>query len=170
MDSAMRVRPERPGDEWAIGAVHEAAFGGEWEAALVGRLRRAGAIALALVAEVDGDIVGHLAFSPLPIVADAGEIPAVALAPLAVLPERQRRGIGATLVGHGLAILRGRGVPAVVVLGEPAYYRRFGFSADAAAGLRAPFAGPAFQALELAPGGLGGGVGQVHYHPAFFEP
>jgi predicted N-acetyltransferase YhbS len=88
-----RIRPERSGDEWAIGALHEAAFGGEWEAALVGRLRRAGAIALALVAEVDGEIVGHLAFSPLPIVADAGEIPAVALAPLAVLPERQRRGI-----------------------------------------------------------------------------
>ncbi|MBA3413822.1 MAG: N-acetyltransferase, partial [Chloroflexia bacterium] len=68
----------------------------------------------------------------------------------------------------GLAALRGRGVPAAVVLGEPAYYGRFGFSAGAAARIRSPFSGPALQALELALGGLGSGVGEARYHAAFF--
>ena len=92
----------------------------------------------------------------------------MALAPLAVLPEWQRRGIGAWLVELGLETLRGQGVPAAAVLGDPAYYGRFGFSATAASRIRSPFSGAAFQALELAPGGLADGVVEARYHAAFF--
>jgi putative acetyltransferase len=178
------IRPERPGDDAAIAAVLRAAFGGGWEADLVGRLRAAGALAPSLVAE-DGDghghgqghrqghghghgtIVGHLAFSPLPVVTATGTVAAVALAPLAVHPARQRRGIGTLLVRDGLARLRKAGSPLVVVLGDPAYYGRFGFRADAAAGLRCPFAGPALQALAFDPG-ASALTGEATYHPAFF--
>jgi putative acetyltransferase len=94
-------------------------------------------------------------------------IPAAALAPLAVAPARQRRGIGSALVRRGLDVCRERGRAAVIVLGHPSYYPRFGFSAALARGFRAPYAGEAFMALELTPGALAAGAGDVRYPKAF---
>ena len=163
------VRPEAPTDAVAIDALLRAAFAGGWEAALVDRLRGSRALPLALAAETSaGEVVGHIAFSPLPIATDtAAVVNALALAPLAVRPDWQRRGIGSLLVQDAFDRLRDAGAPLVVVLGDPAFYGRFGFRAEVAAGIRCPYAGPALQALPLDGRDLVGIAGDAAYHPAF---
>jgi putative acetyltransferase len=163
----VEIRDETAADLGAIHALNVLAFGGEAEADLVDRLRADGLVVTSLVAVEAGQVVGHALFCRLPIENDRGVIGAAALAPLAVTPERQRRGIGSALVRRGLARCRERGVTAVVVLGHPGYYPRFGFSAELARKLRAPFSGEAFMALELTPGALGDGIGIVRYPAAF---
>jgi putative acetyltransferase len=96
-----------------------------------------------------------------------GAVSAVALAPLAVSPEQQCRGVGGQLIRHGLDWLRERGEQVVIVLGHPAYYSRFGFSSDRARSLASPFPAEAFMALELLPGALDGMRGRVRYPDAF---
>jgi putative acetyltransferase len=162
------IREEAPGDLEAVCAVNRAAFGGEGEAALVRLLWADGEVMFGLVAEVDGQVVGHVLFSRLPIETVTGEtISAAALAPLAVLPTWQGRGIGSALVRQGLGVCGRQGVPAVVVLGDPDYYSRFGFSAELARELETPWSGPHLMAIELAPGGLGDGKGVASYPQAF---
>jgi predicted N-acetyltransferase YhbS len=100
---------------------------------------------------------------------NTSRLSALALAPLAVLPDFQRRGLGAALVHAGLDHCRQRETDVVIVLGDPAYYGRFGFSAARAAGLESPYAGDSFQALELRPGALDTGRGRVHYAAPFSE-
>ena len=97
-----------------------------------------------------GGIVGHIAFSRLTVDGPGPDVRAVALAPLAVAPGRQRAGIGGALVRRGLDELRAQGEELALVLGDPGYYGRFGFSAEAAQGLAMPYDGPALQALWLA--------------------
>lgn len=158
-------RPERPGDAGAIRTLLAAAFGRAAEAELVDALRAAHALDTALVAEQDGRIVGHVALSPVSV--QGAYMPGIlGLAPLAVHPDHQRQGIGARLVEAALAAARAGGGKVVVVLGDPAYYRRFGFRPAADMGLTCPWPGTeaAFQALILAspwPRGL------VRYHAAF---
>jgi putative acetyltransferase len=160
-----QIRPEQPGDAAAIEAVHAASFPTGDEARLVGLLRAAGALTFSLVAEVDGSIVGHVAFSPVSV---AGGAIGVGLAPVAVLPAHRRHGIAARLIEDGLARCRAAGWGWAVVLGSPAYYARFGFRPASTFGLSDEYAGgPAFQALELAPGQLPTGAGLVRYAPAF---
>lgn len=168
------VREERPDDRAAVHAVVAAAFGRPDEADLVDRLRAAGEVVMSLVAEApagaDGaaaDIVGHVLFSPLPLTGAGHAVPAAALAPLAVRPEHHGQGVGSALVREGLARLEAMRVPAVVVLGDPDYYRRFGFRADLAARLVAPFSGGAFMAVELVPGTLAAGGLTARYASAF---
>ena len=131
-------------------------------------LRANGDAALSLVAENDSGVVGHILFSHLPIQGPAREAAAAALAPMSVLPRWQRRGVGSALVRAGLDRCRNAGFEAVVVLGHPTYYPRFGFSARLAQPLQAPFSGPAFMALELVPGALSAG-GVVRYPDAFLD-
>ncbi len=147
-----RLRPETPHDHAAIAALLTRAFGGPDEARLVGALREADELAISLVAEAAGTIIGHVALSPL-----AAEGPAFALAPLAVHPAVQSRGIGAALVHAALQAARDH---SIVVLGEPAYYRRFGF---APVELASPYAGPHLMALgpALPPGSA------IQHAPAF---
>lgn len=167
MQRHIEVREGSLADDEVISAIHVAAFGGTAEADLVARLRADGDLLVSLVA-VDGDaIVGHVLFSPLPIEIGDRVVPAVALAPLAVMRGRQRQGIGSALVRRGLALCRERGAAAVVVLGDPGYYQRCGFSVAAAAGLVTPWSGPHLMALELSPGALGAGRGTARYAPAF---
>jgi putative acetyltransferase len=161
------IRAEAATDRDAVAALLDSAFGGNDETQLVDRLRADGDVLAAFVAEVDGKVVGHILFSPLPVGTSAGVLPAAALAPLAVQPDRHRQGIGAALVGHGLAACRAAGVPLVVVWGDPEYYPRFGFSAAQAAGLRAPIGGPAFMAVMLDPALPVPVTGKVRYPRAF---
>ena len=133
---------------------------------MVERLRDDGEVVASLVAERRNAIVGHILFSRLPIVAGEREIAGAALAPVAVSPRSQREGIGSVLVRTGLRHCAESGCEAVVVLGHPDYYPRFGFSAAMAERLDAPFSGAAFMALELVPGALADG-GFVRYAAAF---
>jgi putative acetyltransferase len=163
------VRDERPGDGERVRAVNETAFGGPGEASLVQRLYDDGDVVFGLVAEVEGQIVGHVLFSRLPIETSHGVIQAAALAPLAVLPEWQGQGVGTALVRAGLARCRERRIPAVIVLGDPGYYGRFGFRAETARGVQTLWSGPNLMAIELVPGGLAGGWGVARYPAEFGE-
>ena len=160
------IRPETSDDFEANREVNRRAFGGEDEVTLVDRLRSDGLVIASLVAVENARIVGHVLFSDLPIVSRRESIRAAALAPMAVLPKYQNRGIGSDLVQNGLDACRRGGIEAVIVLGHPSYYPRFGFSAEAAQALCAPFSGSAFMALELTPNALASG-GTVHYSAAF---
>jgi putative acetyltransferase len=151
-----------------IRTIHEAAFGGPDEADLVDKLRDDEHALISLVAELDTGIVGHILFSRMWIREPTGVlISAVALAPMAVLPGHQRRGIGGRLVRYGLELLRGRGEKIAIVLGHPEYYPRFGFSTQKADSLESPFPAEAFMAIELITGALDGIHGAVVYPPAF---
>jgi putative acetyltransferase len=141
------VRPEQGQDGPAVRALVQAAFGRALEADLVERLRADPDLLLALVAEQDGAVCGHIMFSRLG--SDAG-LALAQLGPLAAAPAVQRTGVGAALVKAGLASCRRLGLDGVVVLGHPDYYPRFGFSADTGKAMVSPYAGrPSFMALAL---------------------
>ncbi len=162
------VRPESPADHAAIAEVNRLAFGQEEEAALVTALRDADYVTFSLVAEMNQRLVGHILFGPLAIVTPQGDIPALSLAPMAVLPGHQRQGVGSQLVAEGLNRCRDAGHRIVIVLGHPDYYPRFGFSAKLAESLQSPFSGSdAWMAVELVPGALRGLAGAVKYPPPF---
>jgi putative acetyltransferase len=162
------IRPETSVDHEAIRQVNRVAFGQDDEARLVDALRDGGYVRVSLVAEVGGQVVGHILFSDLPIITGAGTVPALALAPMAVLPELQNQRIGSALVRSGLDECRQQGHKIVVVLGHPHFYQRFGFSAKLAAHLESPFSGKdSFMAVELVPGALDGVAGRVQYPPPF---
>ena len=162
------VRPERPGDHAVVRSINAAAFGRAAEADLVETLRAQAQPLLSLVAEVDDIVVGHILFSPVSLDGHpAARL--MALAPMAVLPARQRQGIGAALVHTGLERCRELGADAVVVLGHPSFYPRFGFVPAARIGIRCEYDAPdeAFMCVELVPGRLRGMAGTVRFHPAF---
>lgn len=165
------IRPEQPDDIDAIRRVNELAFGTPAEAKLVDALRRANAILLSLVAELDGRIAGHILFSPVDIERKTGHDNAVGLGPVAVLPAAQRRGIGKALVQSGIEKIRVAGHGAIVVLGHPSYYSRFGFKSASEFGLcwEVPGHEEAFFAMELRPGFLGVRPGTVRYRPEFMQ-
>ena len=163
----MIIRRETSAEYAAIREVNRLAFGGEGEARMVDSLRDGGHARISLVAEEDDRIVGHILFSVLTIATPQGEIEALSLAPLAVVPSHQRRGIGSSLVREGLRACREAGHRIVVVLGHPEFYPRFGFSAKLAKPLRSPYSGPAYMAVELVPDALRGIEGEVRYSPPF---
>ena len=163
------VRDERPDDRRAIRHVNQEAFGRAEEADLVDALRASNNVVLSLVGERDDTLVGHILFSPVSVHTPSGTRPSVGLAPMAVLPAWQRKGIGALLVKTSLERLREGGHGSVVVLGHPWYYPRFGFRPAAAWNLRweHPCPPEAFMALELHPGALKGSGGIVRFRPEF---
>lgn len=148
------VRPARPADHAAIRRINTDAFPTAAEADLVDQLRADGDVLIELLAELAGEPVGCIQFSPLRLDGDP-PVSAAALAPVAVAPPLQGRGVGAALIRAGVDACRQHGLLAVVVLGDPAYYPRFGFSHDAARAIHDPFsAGAAFMAMSLEPGVL----------------
>ncbi len=157
----MIVRNETAHDWPAVRHVVAAAFGQAAEAELVEALRRSGDTAVSLVAEDDGQIVGHVALSRM-----AAPFPALALAPLSVVPSRQRQGVGAGLVREAIDHARAAGWIAIFVLGDPDYYGRFGLDAEAAAGFASPYAGRHFMALALCEP-LPTTAGLLRHAPAF---
>lgn len=163
------IRDESTDDIAAIADVTSQAFAGmkhsdQTEPAIIAGLRNAGALALSLVADDEGEVVGHAAFSPVLI--DGRECGWFGLGPISVHPRLQNKGIGSLLIRAGLDRLRVLGANGCVVLGDPAYYARFGF----VGGSRLRFAGAPseyFMWLDL-PAGDGAASGHVDYHPAFF--
>lgn len=162
----MLVREEQAGDEQAISTLTQAAFlnaphSNQQEAAIVDALRAASVLTLSLVAEDEGGLVGHVAFSPVLI--DGADYGWYGLGPISVLPARQGEGIGSMLMREGLRRLREAGAKGCVVLGDPGYYQRFGFTNDARLKLEGV---PAeyFQSLIFE-----GEIpeGKVRYHAAF---
>jgi len=163
----MPIRDERSTDHSTIASLHRAVFRGDYEANLVDALRRNELVLASLVALQDERIVGHIMFSALRLEVEGRDVAAACLAPLAVATDFQRKGYGSSLVKSGIEALRIRGCEAIIVLGHPDYYQRFGFSAGLTSKLIAPFGGPAFMGLELFPGVLAGQPGSVTYPPAF---
>ena len=166
------IRPETPSDYPAIIEVNDLAFGQPAEGKLVENLRKNPKFVpeLSLVAEADGKIIGHILFFPIIIRSATGkEKETISLAPVAVRPEFQKKGIGGELIKTGLEVCRHLGYDSVIVLGHPEYYPKFGFKQAGSWGIIDPFGAPseAFMALELQEGALEGAGGVVEYPEEF---
>ncbi|HEV7767699.1 MAG TPA: N-acetyltransferase [Thermoanaerobaculia bacterium] len=166
----MNIRHEMLEDVDAIRRVNELAFGRPNEARLVDALREAASPFLSLVADVDGEIVGHICFSPVEVEREDGfRAFILGLAPMAVLPEHQNQGIGSELVVRGLEECRNAGFGVVVVLGHPEYYPRFGFEPASWRGVRSEYdvPDPVFMITELKRGAAVEIRGLARYHEVF---
>lgn len=161
------IRPETSADREAVREVVRLAFGQVEEADLVDALCAQGYMRLSMIVELDGQIGGHILFSELSIVGESGTVAALSLAPMAVHPEFQNRGIGSALIRKALEACRELGHRIVIVLGYAHYYARFGFRSELTANLESPFAGDSFMALELVPEALKEVRGRVVYPPPF---
>lgn len=166
----MNIRTEQPNDSAAVRQVNESAFETAAEADLVERLHEEAYPLISLVADVQDEIVGHIMFSPV-LLSGHPELKLMGLAPMAVLPALQNRGIGSALVQAGLEACEQLGVGAVVVLGHPDYYPRFGFVPGSHFGIDCEYDVPSdvFMVRELQTGYLRGLTGTIHYHAAFGE-
>jgi putative acetyltransferase len=167
----MEIRAEKPEDRESVRKINLAAFGRENEANLVDKLRGV-AYTLSFVAVESAQIVGHVFFSPVEIEGNCRDnLLILGLAPVAVMPDRQRQGIGSLLIRHGLEACTQSGCKAVVVLGSPKYYPRFGFvrAKDKGIGCEYAVSDEMFMILELESGALDGCSGTVRYRSEFKE-
>ena len=165
------IRDEQPGDAPSVRRVVEAAFKGRAEADLVDKLRANGRFAISLVAAHGRAVVGHVLLTDVTLAGNGLVARGAGLAPLAVRPTFQRRGIGTLLMRSALDRAARAAYGFVCLLGDPAYYRRFDFQPAASFGLACEFDAPeeAFMVVELAPDALGGVAGIVRYLPEFAE-
>ncbi len=167
----LRIRPESKDDIEKIAEINRKAFGSETEPDLITAIRESEYFIpeLSLVAELDGEPVGHILFSVISIHEGERIWPALSLAPMAVLPSHQKRGVGAELVRRGLEECSRLGFDIVIVIGHPDYYSRFGFKPARSHGLEVAFDVPdaAFLVIELEKGALDDVRGMVQYPPAF---
>jgi putative acetyltransferase len=162
----MLVREELAGDAEQVQCVQKAAFPTDAEGQLVEALRKGGNLTVSFVAVDAGTVLGHVAFSPVTI--GTHSEPGLGLGPVAVRPGAQRRGVGSALIRAALARCKQMNVPFVVVLGDPAYYLRFGFRRAHAFGIGNEYQADAeFMALELVPGGLPRHGGVARYCKEF---
>ena len=165
-DAPFSIQAETAANAKAVRQVHVNAFPTRAEADLVDRLRDNQNLRVSLVAECEGKIVGHIAFSP--VRDDSGANTGLGLAPVAVLPDYQRQGIGGRLIEAGLQACRETGAAYVVVLGDPACYSRFGFIPAIRHGLTCEYTdGDAFQVIELRDGALNNVTGLIRYADEF---
>lgn len=164
----MEIRVEKPNDVEAVRQVNMAAFGRESEANLVDQLRGV-ASTFSFVAVESEQVVGHVFFSPVVIDGECPGVAVLGLAPIAVMPAYQRQGIGSLLIRRGLEECNRLGFKAIVVLGSPAYYQRFGFTPAKEKGLGCEYSVPdeAFMVKELERDALEGCVGIVKYRSEF---
>ena len=173
----IKVRQEQPQDYPIVEKVVEAAFADEKmsdqsEHLLVARLRKSKAFVpeLSLVAETNGQIVGHILLTKIQIKNDTRTYPSLALAPVSVLPEFQRKGIGSKLILKAHEAAQAVGFQSIILLGHADYYPRFGYERTSRYGIRLPFPAPEenCMVLGLQPEGLEGVSGEVIYPKAFF--
>ncbi|MFC5067490.1 GNAT family N-acetyltransferase [Flaviflagellibacter deserti] len=167
MSSRFYIRLESKHDIPVIRKIHQSVFPTWSEAELVDYLQSEGDGVLSLVARRGGALAGHILFSRLTAVESMG-LKAVALGPLAVLESYQGKGVGTALVSEGIKILHGQGVDVIFVLGDPAFYGRFGFTAEQARNFETPYDGPNQQALALTERGRYA-HGLIRYAPAFAD-
>ena len=168
----IEIRREKPEDVPAIRCVNETAFGQPQEANVVDRLREACDELLSLVAVDGGRVIGHILFSPAVLGGQNPAVHGVGLAPMAVLPEFQRKGVGSMLVRRGLEILRELACPFVIVLGHAEYYPRFGFERASRYGITSQWKGvpdEAFMILVLDASAMKGVSGVAPYRNEFDE-
>jgi len=164
----LSIRDEEPGDINALTRVHQAAFGRSDEGELVARLREDHQLRISLVATVSEHPVGHIAFSPVQPAIEGVSAPPLALGPVGIDPEHERRGIASRLVQAGLDRAQALDTPYVVVLGDPAFYGRFGFEPLEKYQLSGDYdAGEAFRILALGDGMLPAAGSHIRYAPAF---
>lgn len=167
------VRSEKPEDYQSIYNVNKLAFNGEVEAKLVNNLRKTKGFIpeLSLVATKNNVIVGHILFSKINIKTNKGDVSVLALAPMAVLPDCQKQGIGSFLIKEGLRKCKKLGYKAIILVGHPDYYPRFGFTPAKEKGLKLPFPAPdeAFMVYEIIPDSLKDIEGTIEYPPEFAE-
>jgi putative acetyltransferase len=163
----LTIRPETPADREAIYRVERDAFGSDDEPNLVDALRDGGHLALSLVAEDDGKIVGHIAFSPMTIESETETHEAVCLGPIAVATSHQKQGVGSALMNAGIEELRAAGANAIILLGHTTYYPRFGFRPARDYDLHYQDDRDSFMALELRPGALDHVSGTARFAPEF---
>ncbi len=164
------IRPEMERDAAAVRRVHETAFPTTAEADLVERLRASGKAVIELVALDESDIVGHILFSPVFLEPRAGTV-GLGLAPVAVMPDHEKHGVGRRLIQNGLAECHRWGAGFVVVIGDPPYYGRFGFEPAAKYGLRSEYdAGDSFMVFRLDSGALPPPGTLVKYAREFSAP
>ena len=163
----MLIRQESRTDYRKIRELTDGAFGSTEESQLIDKLRTAGVVLLSLVAEDEGEIVGHILFSRIVIESAGAAIPVVALAPMCVSSVHQKKGIGGALIQQGIRILRQRGEKVIFAVGHKRYFPKFGFSADLAKQFQCEYSGDTFFTLELQPGWIAGKSGTVVYPEAF---
>jgi putative acetyltransferase len=135
----LEIRRETTGDVRQIRQINELAFERTTEADVIDRLRQTCPDFVSLVAIADGQIVGHILFTPAWLESPTGRVEGMGLAPLAVLPDYQNRGIGGKLIQAGLVQIQDIGCPFIIVLGHPGYYPRFGFERASKYGIRCEY-------------------------------
>jgi putative acetyltransferase len=165
----MEIREEQPSDIEKIWKVNSNAFETDAEANLVNALRSSGCTYISLVAEIENNIVGHILFTPVELIGNNNKLKIMGLAPMAVFSTYQNKGIGSKLVKAGLEQCRSQGYIAVVVLGHPNYYPKFGFVPSVKYGIKSEYEVPdeVFMILELISGSLKNHEGVIKYHEAF---
>jgi putative acetyltransferase len=129
----IEIREERPDDVAAVRELNRRAFGQDQESNIVDALRANGAALLSLVATLNDRVVGHIMYSPVSV---GGNVKGTALGPMAVIPERQRQGIGSKLIEAGNQKLKDAGCPFIIVVGHADYYPRFGFRPASEQGIK----------------------------------
>jgi len=171
-ENIMEIRQEQKSDHPKVYEITKQAFDQENESKLIEKIRVGGCFVpeLSLVAELDGEIVGHILLSKIKIIGE-GEYESLALAPMAVVPKHQKQGIGSELVNTGLEIAKKLGFESVIVVGHEDYYPRFGFEKASKWGIKCPFEVPdeVFMAIELVENSLKGKGGTVQYPKEFME-
>jgi putative acetyltransferase len=167
----INIRKENPQDVHAIREVNVKAFGQPQEADIVDKLRKTCDGLLSLVAIVNKRPIGHILFSPAEIVGEGRTLRGMGLAPMAVLPEYQRQGIGSELVKNGIERLSGKGCPFIIVLGHAEYYPRFGFEPAGRYGVKSEWEVPeaVFKILVLDRSAMLDISGVAVYRPEFSE-
>jgi len=168
-DNLLSIRQETAGDIQAIRKVNLAAFPGPDEAGLIDTLRSNKSIIFSFVALMGEEIIGHIVFSPVTLEPFGHAVKGAGLAPVAVLPEFQRKGTGSQLIRHGIKECTKAGYDYIALLGHPGYYPRFGFIPSVKYNIRCEYDAPveAFMILELKTGVLSGHSGIVKYLPEF---
>lgn len=167
----VHIRPEAKGDIRKIWRVNAAAFDTEAEANLVDNLRKSGIPLISLVAQANEKLTGHILFSPVTLSGNRADVKIAGLAPMSVLPDHQKQGVGAALIQEGLKLCTSSRYKAVVVLGHPHYYPKFGFAPSSGFGIKSEYDVPdeVFMIKELENGALSQYKGVVKYHPLFAQ-